>query len=84
VPEDILEGQAIGLPVAREVGRKSFSQQFAALLEDEFELLHAGRAQNVVGHFGRIGILELSQCVLERAKTAPEERCVCRCGHIER
>ena len=74
VAEQILEGESVRLPVAGEEGGEALAQQLAALLQDQLELLDAGRAVDVVKDVVRLPMpLDLPEGGLQRLDAAPQK-----------
>ena len=61
--ENILEYQPVRLTVVGEISAQNFSQQFAALLQSNFEFFYAGCAVGVIGNSsGSLCSNSLKQC----------------------
>ncbi len=73
VTEDILEDQPVSLTVVGEISAQNFSQQFAALLQDNFEFFYAGRTVGVIGNFIRVSAFQLLDTVFKSFKAASEK-----------
>lgn len=73
VPEQVLEGQLVGLPVAGKERGKTLAQQLPTLFQHKLELLDAGSSVEIMEHIRLPAGLDCAESQFQRTDAASEK-----------